>query len=79
MHVDRTRQRNAVDDQLLVMNAIGRKTGQQNSDQCNKTGDETQPNHSLTQMEKMSNKPERQIAAVGSADNQSGMKNNRST
>jgi hypothetical protein len=30
------------------VDAIGRKTGEQDSDERNKTNDETQPNHSLT-------------------------------
>jgi hypothetical protein len=30
------------------VNAIGRKTGEQNPDERNKPDDETQPNHSLT-------------------------------
>ena len=48
MHVDRARQRDALDRQFLIVDAIGRKTGEQNSDKRNKTDDETQPNHSLT-------------------------------
>ena len=47
MNVDRARQCDTVDGQLLIMNAISRKTGEQNSDQRDKTDDETQPNHSL--------------------------------
>src|ERR1700733_8820999 len=50
VNVDRARERNAIDRQLLIMNAIGRKTGEENPDQCDKTGDETQPNHSFTQI-----------------------------
>ena len=38
-----------LDRQFLIMDAIGRKTGEQNPDKRDKTGDETQPNHSLTQ------------------------------
>jgi hypothetical protein len=30
------------------VDAIGRKTGEQDSDECDKTDNETQPNHSLT-------------------------------
>jgi hypothetical protein len=48
MNIDRARQRDSVDRQLLIVNAIGRKTGEQNPDKCDKTDDETQPNHSLT-------------------------------
>ncbi len=48
VNVDRARQRDAIDRQLLIVDAIGRKTGEQNSDQRDKTDDETQPNHSLT-------------------------------
>ena len=48
VNVDRARQRDAVDGQFLIVDAIGRKTGEQNSDQRDKTDDETQPNHSLT-------------------------------
>lgn len=46
--VDRARQRDAVDGQFLIMDAIGRQTGEQNSDKRNKTDNEAQPNHSLT-------------------------------
>ena len=46
--VDRARQRDALDRQFLIVDAIGRKTGEQHSDERNKTNDETQPNHSLT-------------------------------
>ena len=48
MHVDRARQRDAVERQFLIVDAIGRETGEQNSDQRDKADDETQPNHSLT-------------------------------
>jgi hypothetical protein len=47
--VDRPRQRDAVNRQFLIMDAISRKPGEQNSDQRDKADDETQPNHSLTQ------------------------------
>ena len=46
--VDRARQRDAVDRQFLIVDAIGREPGEQNPDQRDKTDDETQPNHSLT-------------------------------
>jgi hypothetical protein len=48
MNVDRARQRDPVDRQLLIVDAISRKTGEQNPDERDKTDDETQPNHSLT-------------------------------
>ena len=49
MNVDRARDRDAVDGQFLFVHAIGRKPGEQNSDGCDETDDEAQPNHSLTQ------------------------------
>ena len=49
VNVDRARQRDPVDRQFLIVDAIGRKTGEQNPDERDKTDDETQPNHSLTQ------------------------------
>ena len=49
VNVDGARQRDAVDRQFLIVDAISRKPGEQNSDQRNKPDDETQPNHSLTQ------------------------------
>ena len=48
MNVDRARQRDAVDRQFLFVDAIGRETGEQNSDQRDEADNETQPNHSLT-------------------------------
>jgi hypothetical protein len=48
MNVDRARQRDPVDGQLLIVDAISRKSGEQNSDKRDKTDDEAQPNHSLT-------------------------------
>jgi len=48
MNVDRPRQRDAVERQLLFVNAIGRKAGEQNPDQRDEADDETEPNHSLT-------------------------------
>jgi hypothetical protein len=48
MNIDRARERDSIDRQLLIVNAIGRKTGEQNPDQRDKPDDETQPNHSLT-------------------------------
>jgi hypothetical protein len=48
MNIDRARQRDPVDRQLLIVDAISRKTGEQNPDERNETDDETQPNHSLT-------------------------------
>ncbi|OIQ66501.1 hypothetical protein GALL_519280 [mine drainage metagenome] len=49
MHVDRPRQRDPVDRQFLIVDPIGCKTGEQHPDKCDKSDDETQPNHSLTQ------------------------------
>jgi hypothetical protein len=46
--IDGARQRDAVKGHFLFMNAIGRKTGEQNSDQRDKADNETQPDHSLT-------------------------------
>ena len=48
MDVDRARQRNAVDRQFLIVDAIGREPGEQHSDQRNEADDEAQPNHSPT-------------------------------
>ena len=48
MHVDGARQRDAVERQLLVMDAIGGKTREQSPDQRDEPDDETQPNHSIT-------------------------------
>jgi hypothetical protein len=48
MHVDRARQRDAVDRHFLIVDAKRRQTGKQRSDQRDETDDETQPNHSLT-------------------------------
>ena len=48
MDVDRASQGDAVDRQLLLVDAIGRETGEQNSDQCEEADDEAQPNHSVT-------------------------------
>jgi hypothetical protein len=48
MNVDGAGQRDAVDRQFLFVNAIGRETGEQNSDQRNEADNEAQPNHSLT-------------------------------
>ena len=48
MDVDRARQRDAVDRQLLLVDAIGRKPREQSPDQRNQADDETQPDHSLT-------------------------------
>ena len=41
VNVDRPRHRDAVDRQFLIMDAIGRKTGEQNPDKRDKTCDET--------------------------------------
>ena len=49
MNVDRARHRDPVKRQLLIMDAISRKPGEQDPDQCDKTDDETKPDHSLTQ------------------------------
>ena len=51
MDVDRARQRDAVERQFLIVDAIGRETGEQNPDQRDEADDETQPNHSLTRDE----------------------------
>ena len=48
MNVDRARKRDAVDRQFLVVDAIGRETGEQNSDQRDEADNEAQPNHSFT-------------------------------
>ncbi len=48
MDVDRPRQRDTVDRELLIVHPIGGKTGEQNSDQRNQGNDEAQSNHSLT-------------------------------
>ena len=42
-------ERDTVKRQFLFVNAIGRETGEQNSDQRDKADNEAQPNHSLTQ------------------------------
>ena len=49
MDVDRPRQRNASDRQIRLMDAVGRETGKQGSDQRDEADDEAQANHSLTQ------------------------------
>ena len=49
MNVDRTRERDPVQRQLLVVDAIGREPGEQGSEQSNETDDETQPDHATTQ------------------------------
>jgi hypothetical protein len=46
--IDRARQGNPVDGQFLIMDAIGRETGEQNPDKRHQTDNETQPNHALT-------------------------------
>jgi hypothetical protein len=48
VNIDGTGQRDTVDRQFLFVNAIGRETGEQNSDQRNEADNEAQPNHSLT-------------------------------
>jgi hypothetical protein len=48
MDIDRARHRDTVKRQLLVMNPIRGKTGEQNPDKRDETDDEAQPNHSLT-------------------------------
>ena len=77
VNVDRPRQRDAVDRQFLIVDAIGRKTGEQNSDQCDKTCDETQPNHSLTQTEVLATKINKYSAAAAAAINRSNAKSSR--
>ena len=49
MNVDRARQRDPVQRQLLVVDTIGRKPREQSSEQSNKADDETQPDHATTQ------------------------------
>jgi hypothetical protein len=49
VNVDRARQCDAVDRQLLFVDAISRQTGEQSSDERDKTNNEPKPNHSLTQ------------------------------
>src|SRR6266852_2287310 len=49
VNVDRARQCDAVDRQLLFVDAISRQTGEQNSDERDKTNNEPKPNHSRTQ------------------------------
>ncbi|MGY3546213.1 hypothetical protein ACVW0W_001980 [Bradyrhizobium sp. USDA 4469] len=49
MNVDRTRERNPIQRQLLVVDAIGCKPGEQSSEQSDKADDETQPDHATTQ------------------------------
>jgi hypothetical protein len=49
VNVDRARQCDAVDRQLLFVNTISRQTGEQNSDERDEANDETKPNHSRTQ------------------------------
>ncbi len=48
MDVDRARQRDALDRQLLIMHPIGGKSGEQDSDQRDEADDESQANHSVT-------------------------------
>jgi hypothetical protein len=48
MHVDGAGERNAVQRQLLLVDAIGGQTGEQHSDQCDEADNEAQPNHSIT-------------------------------
>ena len=48
VNIDRARQRDAVDGQFLIVDAIGRDTGEQNPDKRNQTDNETQTNHALT-------------------------------
>ena len=48
MNIDRARQRDPVDGQFLIVDAIGRKTGEQNPDKRHQSDNETQPNHALT-------------------------------
>jgi hypothetical protein len=47
MHVDRARQRDAVDRQFLIVDASGRELVEQRPDQCYQTDDETQPNQNV--------------------------------
>ena len=47
MDVDRPRQRDALDLQFLIVDAIGRETGEQHPDQRDKADDESQPDHCL--------------------------------
>ena len=47
MHVDRARHRDAVQRQLLIVDAPSREPGEQGSDERDETDDEAQPKHSL--------------------------------
>jgi hypothetical protein len=49
MHVDRTRERDSIQRQLLVVDAISRKPGEQSPEQSDEADDETQPDHATTQ------------------------------
>jgi hypothetical protein len=48
MDVDRARQRNSLDRDLLVMHTIGCKTREQNANERDEADDDTQPNHTVT-------------------------------
>jgi hypothetical protein len=48
MDIDSARQRNPFDGQFLVVDPIGGKTGEKDSDDGDETDDEAQPNHSPT-------------------------------
>jgi hypothetical protein len=70
VNVDRTRHRDAVERQVLIMNAIGGKTGKQSPDKCDKPNDEAQPNHSLTRKRGVGSKQiEACVTFAGTATN----------
>ncbi|MGY3449980.1 hypothetical protein ACVILH_002322 [Bradyrhizobium sp. USDA 4353] len=48
MDIDRPRQGNPVDGQLLVVDTIGSQAGQRRPEQRDHTDDDTQPEHSFT-------------------------------
>ena len=72
MNVDRARQRDAVDRQFLIVDAIGREPGEQNPDQRDKTDDETQPNHSLTRKWEVGEEEEQHLTSAGAARTEAG-------
>jgi hypothetical protein len=55
VNIDGARQGDAVDGHFLVVDTVSRQTGEQNSDQRDKTDDETQSNHWLTQKSAVGN------------------------
>jgi len=73
MEIDRPRQRDTLDLQFLIVDAIGRETGEQNSDQRDKANDESQPDHcllgnkKLMKSKKQPSRPRRQQPATAPA------------